>query len=90
MSEWQPIETAPTDGTEVLLAIRGVNDGPHWVHIGWYEVHDPFPWRFIDTFDLTPTGCCERAEDDRTPVNGAKAESVTHWMPLPPPPEQSA
>lgn len=83
---WQPIETAPTDGTEIILAILGAGATKHWVHIGWYEPHDPFPWRFIDTFELTPTGCCEDEDSDRVPANGAKAESVTHWMPLPPAP----
>jgi hypothetical protein len=81
---WQPIATAPTDGTEIILAILVA--GKHWVHIGWYEPYDRFPWRFIDTFDLTPTGCCRYEDGDRIPANGATAESVTHWMPLPAPP----
>lgn len=85
--EWQPIETAPRDGTEIILAIRSIDAKPHWVHIGWWEEGDPFPWRFIDTFGINPTGCCEMEEEDRCPVNGARAEGVTHWMPLPPAPE---
>lgn len=86
MSDWQPIETAPRDGSEIILAVTGALSG-HWVHVGWYEANDQFPWRFIDTFDLTPTGCCDREDDDRCPVNGARLDSVTHWMPLPKPPE---
>lgn len=83
MSEWQPIETAPRDGTEVILAITGGGHKSHWVHVGWWNAGDSFPWRFIDSFDLTPTGCCNLEDDDRIPVNGAREESVTHWMPLP-------
>lgn len=84
MSDWQPIDTAPKDGTEIILAILGVNS--HWVHIGWYAPNDPFQWRFIDDFSITPTGCCEDEDGDRISVNGAKPASVTHWMPLPEPP----
>lgn len=70
---WQPIETAPKDGTHVL--VRGTqktwtctriacrHERPSWsgpgVHVSWLTV--PGDWQF------TPT----------------------HWMPLPPPPEQS-
>lgn len=88
--KWQNIETAPKDGTEILLAILGAGAASHWVHIGWYEPSDHFPWRFIDTFDLTPTGCCDDEDPDRCPVNGATEGAVTHWMPLPSPPEQGA
>jgi hypothetical protein len=92
MTEWQDISTAPKDGTEIILAIKG--SGPpgrsHWVHVGWWQEYDSFPWRFIDTFDLTPSGCCDDEDDDRVPANGVKAESVTHWMPLPPPPPPPA
>lgn len=90
MIQWQPIETAPRDGTEIILAIKGAGHPSHWVHIGWWNEGDSFPWRFIDTFSLEPNGCCDNESDDRTPVNGAKEESVTHWMPLPTPPEQPA
>jgi hypothetical protein len=81
--DWRPIETAPRDGTEIILAISGWPPDRKWVCVGWWEQGDSFPWRFIDTFSLEPTGCCEDEDGDRCPVNGAKAESVTHWQPLP-------
>jgi hypothetical protein len=87
MSDWQTIETAPKDGTEIILAITGILPDKYWVHIGWWQQGDSFPWRFIDTFSLEPSGCCDDEDADRTPVNGAKEGSVTHWMPLPQPPE---
>ena len=69
---WQPIETAPKDGREVLaLGLRhgdyGYTDdekgwtGIRWMNKGWQETK--------------PTG---RYSNGFTP---------THWMPLPAPPE---
>ncbi len=70
---WQPIETAPKDGTPVLLlydqeAIQGHwsetdTHGGEWKPI-WLSVHG--------------CGCC--GSDDKPP---------THWMPLPEPPDEA-
>ena len=76
MSEWQPIETAPKDGTEILLLkeIRWVNgdskDGRigngYWIAPYWFEQKTEI-WRSrIDTWIDAPT----------------------HWMPLPEPPKK--
>lgn len=75
MDEWQPIETAPKDGTFILLGWAGKDivamaryafcdhprnsEGRGW--IAW-----------IDTLGLTNVG------------------HMTHWMPLPAPPTGSA
>jgi hypothetical protein len=70
MSDWQPIETAPRDGTPVLvyspMACVGVDIGLWWglrngFDIGWYYEDEP-----------------EREEE--------LAQSFTHWQPLPSPP----
>lgn len=37
MSEWQPIETAPKDGSPVLLG----SEGGGWVEQGYYEADTP-------------------------------------------------
>lgn len=91
--QWRPIETAPRDGTEIVLAIAsgGLSQPPasYSVHVGWYETADPYPWRFIDTFDLTPTGCCEHESDERIPANGVRESAAHFWMPLPAPPESA-
>lgn len=71
MSEWQPIETAPMDGTPILCVVKGI-----------YEpTGEPFHpdvahW---DGDEWTGTNC----EVD----NERNTYQPTHWMPLPEPPQ---
>ena len=77
MTEWQPIETAPKDGTPMLLfyPILGVCFGC-WDHIGTAD------WWIADSVGEDPSGWrCPYQEDDMEP---------THWMPLPAPPKETA
>ena len=76
MGEWKPIETAPKDGTVVLLFVgRGVMiDFTRTAYVGsWREggvgepQQDYIGWRAL---------CCGRWH------------APTHWQPLPAPPEQ--
>lgn len=78
---WQPIETAPKDGTSVLLLIgdadHALHDDTYAVSIGSYGVeggpeYDP-TWNFA--------GWCW-THDHYTRGEG----TPTHWMPLPLPP----
>lgn len=72
-SDWMPIETAPKDGTTVLVA-RHVGNGWGWV-IGvaeWSIAGDIAGW--ISRGLLHPPGELGLAHP-------------THWMPLPEPPE---
>lgn len=64
---WRPIETAPRDGTRIMLG----RHGEHPV-IGWWWTGDPqFPWRFFDT---------DGDElNSRMDVHGG----FTHWQPWP-------
>ena len=81
MTEWQPIESAPRDGTVILIA------SCFGTEVAWWEDAEPtFKWRIFDSTDLTPSGCCDMEDDDRVPVNGAHAGHPTHWAPLPSPP----
>lgn len=71
---WLPIESAPRDGTHVLIAF-----GQDHVSSGAYVANDddPFPWKFLD----------QQAQG--FPIfNGARDDKYgpTHWMPLPGPP----
>jgi hypothetical protein len=77
MSEWQDIETAPRDGTTVLLALAQTrtyagevwaafwHDGSknHWRREGWYD------------------------EVDREHLLIAKPVQPDFWMPFPEPPK---
>ena len=74
MSEWQPIETAPKDGREVILAVETRAGMPHGVLVGHYmpgghciEDHPPIAsgWYFWN-------GCMFD-----------KAAKPTHWMQMP-------
>jgi hypothetical protein len=82
---WQLIETAPKDGTHVLLYIPNIESAQ--VHIGWFVeeetkcygkvVHKTSEWRWKDGF---MSGLFSE-------VSGLFSEGApTHWMPLPEPP----
>ena len=70
MSDWQPIETAPKDGTEVLLAIPTYGVGP------------TFEFAVGGFFN----GAWFGEEDDAYDADEAAYQDPTHWMPLPEPP----
>ena len=73
MSEWQPIETAPKDGTWVLacggiLDVYPAEDVPPMVAVRWQQ-----NWWLVSAVDAGQLLSYERP---------------THWMPLPAPPSQ--
>ena len=72
-NEWQPIETAPTDGTYVLLFFP---DYIHKVWIGYYEISEHFSH-----------GKCVSSNKYWSVIgsifSSAKESHPTHWMPLP-------
>lgn len=54
MSEWQTIESAPRDGTPVLVAERGPNGW--WIDVGenMYDISDgPDKWRGRESSNVT-------------------------------------
>lgn len=68
--EWRPIETAPRDGTRIML---------WW---GYFEPYmAPGRWNHVEGYDKVWEGW----EDD-TPHIPGNQECITHWMPLPEPP----
>lgn len=77
MSEWQPIETAPKDGTPVLACYKGYGtEGPTFMRgSGPITV-------FYGTYHPNSPGKKEWRDD-----NGHRRPYITHWMPLPDPPE---
>lgn len=83
MSEWQPIETAPRDGTQFLALVSN----------GWYALaaapadalrHEwPFQWWRSDSRQHYPVVETHPADTDWA---ATYTLLLTHWMPLPPPP----
>lgn len=72
MSEWRPIETAPKDGTPVLLYVKEYSST---VTIeGWWQGGLDGNWACV-WLDVHGCGCCSGSDPN-----------PTHWMPLPPPP----
>jgi hypothetical protein len=73
MTQWQPIETAPRDGTKVLLFFPRWKDGRV---IGSYDVVEQFR-----------NGKREfRTEKWSLPFFVVGEHEPTHWVPLPEPP----
>lgn len=68
--DWQPIETAPKDGRQILLCSDYVfaDEGVPAMWVGHWRVHDHLAWCFVASWDLEPL------------------PDATHWAPLPPSP----
>lgn len=81
--EWQPISTAPKDGTRVKLLIPYDRD-----RFSEAECTDEGRWSKdeydfdFETQELVARGCWRFDGDD-----GPFDLQPTHWMPLPQPPE---
>lgn len=69
---WQPIETAPRDGTKVLL----------WIGKPWSKVEIA---RFYPPWDNWQVGAIP-ADPAREEIYGIGNALPTHWQPLPEPP----
>ena len=78
LSPWLPIESAPKDGTDILLLIENssnpMQDELQSVSIGAFNIADDNEWTFAGWH--WEQDCYERG--DGTPIG---------WLPLPQPPE---
>ena len=81
MSEWRPIETAPRDGTQIILAIFHSVDGVDLPEPG-YQCGAWRGGKFTVEIGITLENIGGLGISFECPF--------THWMPLPPPPEQEA
>lgn len=72
--EWQPIETAPTNGTVIWLAKEGLMRLGLWTDGAQHESHGSEGGGWIDWVNAQGTG-----------PRGLRF-APTHWMPLPTPP----
>ena len=74
-AQWQPIETAPKDGTAVLL----------WLGAPWSEVRQMW---WYDPWDVW-LAAGEDEPDAGDERFGCGSAIPTHWMPLPAPPSDA-
>lgn len=76
MSEWQPIETAPKDGTWFLASREG--EGPEDFELGCYEPY------YFDEYEEAGDGLFKKQKRLLGEWRGFNnMHRMTHWMPLP-------
>jgi hypothetical protein len=80
MADWMPIETAPKDGTRILVVNK--DEGADSIEITeWYSLgHDVYRER--------PDGLYERHHETYAEGWNGNGHRATHWQPLPPPPTE--
>lgn len=83
--EWQPIETAPRDGTAIWVLLN------NWPYIGYCNPPDPLFNRDERWFVKSSFRRRRRVEKLPDEIYLISDHDIhpTHWMPLPEPPVQS-
>lgn len=81
MSEWQPIESAPKDGTRILAYDPEGLDSPVYAVVRWYTYEG-------EVFEEAGDGLYRKVIYETSWWDGASYTPfhATHWMPLPSPP----
>lgn len=75
---WQPIETAPRDGTQILTFCD--RDGSIEIDAWWT--------RPVHHFEEAGDGLFRKVEDDPYVSWSSNGHRATHWQPLPTPPQK--
>lgn len=79
--EWQPIATAPKDGTEIVVFHREAGV------CAAYCPGEGYAWHTMDGSNTVPVKDAHGNDTGLTrPRLTSFVEDPTHWMPLPPPP----
>ena len=81
MSEWQPIETAPRDGSLIWLGSPEAMRLGFWTQGKEFESHGTIDggWRDMSAAESSITG--------ETSLRTGLHFAPTHWMPTPEPPK---
>lgn len=81
MSDWQPIETAPKDGTYIIVARRGEDIGSAPMEITqFFEIKNYH-------YEQVEGDIYRKVEDEPYRSWNGNGHRATHWMPLPDPPK---
>lgn len=84
MSVWQPIESAPKDGTRILVLWPG-----NYVGIAWWKTNPRLirePHAVVrNGWQASYFACSEELDDYEISMS---ENQPTHWMPLPSPPKE--
>lgn len=82
--QWQPIETAPKDGRQILLT------NGQAVAQGWWEHEEPYIYEKRDIGGVYIGQDESDGFDGWLDCEGGMQPDPTHWMPLPAPPADAA
>jgi len=83
-TEWRTIESAPKDGTRILIARRGDKVGMDEIEITeWFVIEQSH-------FEHIEGNLYRKVQDDPYMAWNDNGHRATHWMPLPKPPEETS
>jgi len=78
-NEWQPIETAPKNGTEIIV---GYDSATVWIcHVAWWLVWETWMDDVPESFSKDELGWWSYVENSVT--QHYLGDKPTHWIPLP-------
>jgi hypothetical protein len=87
--EWQPIETAPRDGTKVLVCYSDGSTYGFWPMVAWYEEKPQLPWdtalmaRYVHNEDMWPGWFSFEYHAEGKLCGIEKDGGPEYWAPIP-------
>lgn len=84
--QWQPIETAPKDGTYIILYGSFARWGSPEKPFAWMTNWQQYETRGDASYEPAGDGLYRKVEAKRAGWSGEMNFVATHWMPMPDPP----